>query len=398
MYDLILKNCRLIPELTEGYEQPMGHVVLEGSTIHSILPITDAALPEAKEIIDLEGKTLLPGFIDLHTHLYFTHEDINALAVKSAAQSTFDCIECAQTKLAYGYTTLRDCGSNYNTAIETRNAIARGVIQGPRVLASGRCITPTTHGNDAFGPLYCEFDDPAQARQIVRKELAMGADFIKYMATGSVLNPGGIPGEAITTRAELQALVDAATELHSYVGAHCHGKDAILLCADCGVKTIEHATYIDQECIDRIQELGNKSAIIPTFAIVYEILEDLVAGITPRVKSLIRDVVEGMLKGSALAYKQGITMGWGTDIDLEGFKLAPFLEFKARREMGLTNLQMLRQATVESARIVGLDSVCGTIKAGKDADLIVLGGKPEENYADLAAKPEMVFARGKRFC
>lgn len=398
MYDFILKNCRLIPELTEGFEQPMGHVVLEGSTIHSILPITDAALPEAKEIIDLEGKTLLPGFIDLHTHLYFTHEDINALAIKSAAQSTYDCIDCAQTKLAYGYTTLRDCGSTYNTAIETRDAIARGVIQGPRVLAAGRCITPTTRGNDAFGPLYCEFDDPAQARRIVRKELAMGADFIKYMATGSVLNPGGIPGEAITTRAELQALVEAATELHSYVGAHCHGKDAILLCADCGVKTIEHASYIDQECIDRIQELGNKSAIIPTFAIVYEILEDLVAGITPRVKALIGNVVEGMLKGNALAYKQGITMGWGTDIDLEGFKLAPFLEFKARRDMGLTNLQMLRQATIESARIVGLDSVCGTIKAGKDADLIVLGGKPEESYADLAAKPEMVFARGKRFC
>ena len=126
-------------------------------------------------------------------------------------------------------------------------------------------------------------------------------------------------------------------------------------------------------------------------------MEDLVPGITPRVKSLMHGVVDGMLAGNALAYAQGVTMGWGTDIDLEGFKLSPFLEFKARRDMGLTNLQMLRQATIESARIVGLDQVCGTIKAGKDADLIVLAGKPDESYADLTTKPEMVFARGKLF-
>ena len=396
MYDLILKNCRLIPDLTEGYDRPLGNVVLDGQKIHAILT-PDEPLPEAAEVVDLEGKTLLPGFIDLHTHLYFTTEDLPRLAATSPIQSTFDCVESAQTKLAYGYTTLRDCGSAYNTALATRDAVERGIIQGPRILAAGRCVTPTTTGNDAFGPLYCEFDDPSQARQIVRREVSLGADFIKYMATGAVLNPGGVPGAAITTRSELQALVDAARELNTYVGAHCHGKEAIILCAECGVKTIEHATYIDQECIDKIHELGDASAVIPTFAIVYEVMEDLVPGITPRVKSLMHGVVDGMLAGNALAYAQGVTMGWGTDIDLEGFKLSPFLEFKARRDMGLTNLQMLRQATIESARIVGLDHLCGTIKAGKDADLIVLAGKPDESYADLTTKPEMVFAKGKLF-
>lgn len=396
MNKILLKNCRLIPELTEGYDNHEGNVLISDGKIESIVPL-DAPIPEGAEVIDIAGKTLLPGFIDLHTHLYFMHQNIPGLAATSPVQSVFDCISNVQTKLSYGYTTLRDCGSTYNTAIATRDAVNSGVVQGPRILASGRCITPTTRGNDDFGSLYCEIDDPAQAHRVVRRELAMGADFIKYMATGAVLNPGGIPGDLITTREELKALVDAANELHSYVGAHCHGKEAIILCAECGVKTIEHATYVDQECIDRIHELGDASALIPTFAIVYELSEGIIGGISPRVSYLINEVKKNMLEGCALAYKQGVPMGWGTDIDLEGFLIAPFLEFQARRDMGLTNLQMLRQATIDSAKIVGLDEVCGTIKAGKDADLIVLAGKPDENYDDLTKKPELVFARGKQF-
>lgn len=396
MSKIVLKNSRLIPELVEGYEKSFANVVLENQKIQAILS-QDEPLPADAKAVDLDGKTLLPGFFDLHTHLYFKSEDIPALAEADAVDSTFDSIESAQKKLSYGYTTLRDCGSTFNTAIKTRDAIERGVIAGPRILAAGRCITPTTRGNEAFGPLYREFDNPAEARQVVRKEMAYGADFIKYMATGSVLNPGGIPGDVITTREELQALVDAAAELHTYVGAHCHGKQAIMLCAECGVKTIEHATYLDQECIDKIHEMGDNSAIIPTLAITYELRDGIVGGVTPRVKAMISGVIDSMLANSALAYKQGIKMGWGSDIDLEGFLIAPFLEFQARRDMGLTNIQMLRQITIESARIAGLDDVCGTIKVGKDADLVVLSGKPEEEYADLTKKPDMVFARGKLF-
>lgn len=392
---LVLKNSRLVGQLTEGVSLTMGNVWIENSIITAITP-PDAVIPEGAEVVNIAGKTLLPGFFDLHTHLYFKHENIHALAATSTAESVFDCIESAQTKLAYGYTTLRDCGSTFNTAIATRDAVARGVIAGPRILASGRCITPTTNGNDAFGSLYQEIDDPAQARRIVRKELSMGADFIKYMATGSVLNPGGIPGAMITSCEELRALVSAAKEMNTYVACHCHGKEAILLCAECGVRTIEHATYIDQECIDKLLELG-LSALIPTFAITYELRDEIVGGITPRVKKLIEGVIENMLANNARAYRQGVPMGWGTDIDLEGFKLAPFLEFQARRDMGMTPLEILKQATIESARIVGLDSITGSVKVGKEADLIVLPGRPEERYEDLTVKPELIFARGKQF-
>lgn len=396
MNEIVLKNCRLIPDLVEGFDRPDADVVISGQTIQAILPV-GSPIPKTADVIDLEGKTLLPGFMDLHTHLYFKSEDIPTLAATSAVDSVFDCIQSAQKKLSYGYTTLRDCGSAFNAAIATRNAVNAGILRGPRILASGRCITPTTTGNEAFGPLYCEIDDPAQARKIVRKEMSYGADFIKYMATGSVLNPGGIPGDVITTREELQALAEAAEELHTYVGAHCHGTEAIKLCAECGVRTIEHATYLDQECIDIIHARGDRSALIPTFAITYELRDGLVGGITPRVKAMVSDVIDSMLANSAKAYAQGVPMGWGSDIDLEGFMIDPFLEFKARRDMGMTNLQMLRQITIESAKIVGLDSVCGTIKVGKDADLIVLAGKPDQNFSDLTQKPAFVFAKGVRF-
>lgn len=119
---LVLKNCRLVGALTKGYNRPVGNVLLDGASIAAIVP-PDSEVPKEADVIDLEGKTLLPGLFDLHTHLYFKKEDIYALAATPAAEATFDCIESAQAKLAYGYTTLRDCGSTYNTAIATRDGL-----------------------------------------------------------------------------------------------------------------------------------------------------------------------------------------------------------------------------------------------------------------------------------
>lgn len=390
----LLQNCSLVPELTEEFTGSKADILIEGKLIKAICEPGEIAAPEGCEVIDMEGKTVLPGFFDLHTHLYFTHEYLPGLALRTVPNTVMDCLDSAIDKVHYGYTTIRDCGGSDETVFAVRDAIKRGVVQGPRVIAPGRCITPTTTGNDAFGALYCEFDDPAQARRIVRKEIELGAEFIKYMATGAGLNPGGEPGALITTRDELTALVQAAEECNTYVAAHCHGKRGIMLCIECGVKTIEHASYMDRECIDAIKASGRDVALIPTLAIVYAIINGLVPDLPESVRENVRETGTYSLHALKEAFDAGITIGWGTDVDKAAFDMDPFLEFEARRDMGLTNMDMLKQLTIESARIIGLDDKLGTIKPGKIADLAIMNGNPAEDYDALASKPSMVFVEG----
>lgn len=394
---ILLKNCRLVKELTEDFAGEMADVLLDQGKIRRLAEPGTLSAETPDEVLDVKGNTLLPGFFDLHTHLYFKHESINALAARSAAQSTVDAISFAQDKLRYGYTTLRDCGCPYGVAAAVRDGIESGMIEGPRVIAGGHCVTPTTRGNSDFGPLYHEFDSASDALRVARQEVTEGADFIKYMATGAVLNIGGDPNMAITTEAELQALVDAATGLGTYVAAHCHGIEGIKLCVKTGVRSIEHATYIDKECVDLILALGNRSFLVPTFAIVWAIRDGIVDDIPGEVRDKIAVVASQCLKNLKYAFDRGVRLGFGTDIDQAAFDRAPFLEFIARREMGLDNLTLLRQATIGSAELIGLESRTGTVKEGKDADLIVLCGKPDEVFEDLIQKPLMVFARGRRF-
>ncbi len=396
---ILLKNCRLVPFLTEGYEGNSADVVLSGKRIESIcapgtLPADEGAFDE---VLDLAGKTLLPGFIDLHTHLYFRHEDIPALAADPPAVVTMNSVVYAQDKLRYGYTTLRDCGCSDGAAFAVRDSVRAGEIEGPRIIAPGRCITPSTRGNDAFGRLYCEFDDPAQAMGVVRREVAAGAEFIKYMATGAVLNPGGDPNMAITTREETQALVDAAASLGTYVAAHCHGTHGMKYCIETGVRSIEHATYIDRECIDLILRYGGRTFLVPTLAIVWALRDGIVGAIPDEVKQKIDVVSQQILVNIRRAYDAGVRLGWGTDIDRDAFLKAPFLEFSARSEMGFDCRTLLLQATAESAELLGMGETIGTVRAGKTADLVVLDGKPDENLRDLCRRPVFVFAEGRRF-
>lgn len=395
---IVLKNCRLVTQLTEGFDGSKADVVVDGDRITDILPAGTRDEWADAQVIDVAGKTLLPGLIDLHTHLYFTNENIDWLSAKSSVNTVIDCASYALDKLKYGYTTLRDCGGAFGAHIAVRNGINRGVLEGPRVIASGHCVTPTTKGNDAFGELYLEFDDPAQARGVVRRELADGADFIKYMATGAVLNLGGEPGAMISTETELSALVEAAEENGTYVAAHCHGTRGIIACAKTGVRTIEHASYLDETALEAILDAGNKSAIVPTLAIVYAILDPAITpGLPAEIIEKTTAARDAMLKGAKLAYDNGVQVGWGTDIDQESFDKAPFLEFTARADMGLAPIQILRQATIDSARIIGIDDAVGTLKKGKVADLIVMDGNPDEDINVMQQAPALVFAHGKRF-
>lgn len=392
---LILKNCRLIPELTEGYDGTVADIAVDGKLIGGIF--TPGTAPEGVAV-DMEGKTVLPGLFDLHMHVNFDCMNVEKIAARSPEQSIIDGLDYAQDYLRNGYTYLRDCGVANWGGRYIREAFERGIAVGPHYTFSGACNSPSVPGNKQFGPVYREFDGPQHALRICREDVANGADFVKYMVTGAMMNEGGDPQAMICTREELRAMVDGAAACGTYLACHCHGKPGILACIEAGVYTVEHSTYIDEECIEAYLKAGGKTVVVPTLGVVYGMITDD-SGATPQyMKDRAQSVFERVSKYMGIAYRAGVKMGWGSDADRTSFDKYPGLEFVARKSMGLSNLELLRQATIDSAKIARVDDKCGTIKTGKWADFCVVDGNPDEDINVMAKLPAHVFIGGRQFC
>lgn len=393
---IILKNCRLVSYLTEGYEGEKADIVLKEKFIEGIYPVGGAPVSEDAQVMDMHGMTVLPGFFDLHAHLMLVNQDWNFLMMRPQNQYVLDCAKYAKEYLKLGYTTIRDCGNDYYSSVAVRDYIADGTLTGCRVITSGKILSPTTRGNASFGTLYKEVDSPADMMRVCREETEQGVDFIKYMCTGAVLNLGGVPGEMVTTPAELRAVVEAADTLGTYIAAHCHGTRGINEAVKAGVRTIEHASYMNEESAELM--LKHKTAgIVPTLAMPYTLIKDYAGTTLPEFKAKADDALGHMVYSAKLASQAGVPVGFGTDVDLANATAHVGIEFLARAEYGMTPKEILCQATIDSARIVGLGDKCGTVKAGKWADLCVVDGNPDEDMGVMEKYPVHVFKEGKLF-
>ena len=389
---LVLKNARLIPTLTEGYDGQTADVIVDGARIHELRPC--GGRYEDCETLDLDGKTLLPGMLDLHMHMYFSSDDFAAVALRGQNQYVLDSIDYLHEFLRQGFTTVRDVGNPYYIGVALRDAVAAGTVIGPRILTAGRCISPFAKSNDTFPNLYFEVNTPDEIRSACRYEYAQGVDFFKYMATGSVANLNGVPGAFISSQEELNALQAAAEAMNTHAAVHCHGTEGILCCARAGIHTIEHASMIDAACIDEILRQNGHTTIVPTLNPVVQIHRD--GGNMPSIIRSKIDEVYGHTGQLVAATRAGVLTGWGTDTSMAFFRAHPGFEFDARREIGYTPLEMLQQATINSARILGLEDRLGTIRAGKLADLVVINGKPDQDISAMLAYPAAVFKEGVR--
>lgn len=394
---LILKNARLIPYLAEGPYEGLADIVVEDGRIQEITQTGFSVSPDGAEILDVQGKTVMPGMFDLHMHLYFSSSDFFALGAKSQNEYVFDAIRSAGEYMKQGFTTIRDCGNVFGIGIALRNAVNCGLISGPRILTAGQCLSPYAKGNDTFPNLYCEVNTPEEILKACRKEYAQGVDFFKYMATGSVANLNGEPGELVSSREELLALQAAAESLGTYAGVHCHGKEGILLCAEAGIHTIEHASMIDESCIDLILQKGGHTAIIPTLDPVIQLHRGYECGKMPHEIFKKIEQVYDHTADLVRATRAGVLTGWGTDCSYDFFSRNIGYEFDARREIGYTNEEILRQATIDSAKVLGLQEDLGTIAPGKLADMIVINGKPDQDISAMFSYPLAVFKEGKRY-
>ena len=390
---LTLKNCRFLPELVESYDGCQGDLVLDGGKIVSILPAGTA--PQTGDVLDLQGKTVLPGLFDLHVHLTLSGGDTLIDNAKSPVEMALDAVKFAQDTLYAGFTTIRDVGSCHNVAIALRYSIQSGKLVGPNILASGKILTPTEAGNDFFQGLYVECDTPDEIKKAVRGEMKQGADFIKIMGTGAVMNPGGEPGQPIYSYEELKAVVDAAAFKGTYVATHCHGTRAIKDSIRAGVRTIEHASLMDDECIELLLAHRDTSYIVPTLNILMHMLDGVPESSTFFVEKA-RTVLNGVRTGVRKAYEAGLTIGFGTDQGgcpvRHGDNADEFLH---RRDfLGMKEIDILKQATVYSARIAGVEDRLGTLKPGKEADVIAVDGDPLTDLSVMRDKVCLVIRGG----
>lgn len=380
---LVLRNARLIPQLTEGFEETYGDVVIENGIIEEIKPAKTAAAPSEQRVIDLEGKTLIPGLIEAHLHLDLCGMDVYEENVQQESYRVMRALRLAQDNLKMGYTTVRDLGDRNNIVIGIARAVREGMVMAPDILASGMILSPTEAGNDFFGDMYAEADSPDSYTRAVRRQYQLGADWIKIMGTGAVMNPGGVPGSPIIFERELKAACEAAEYVGRPVAVHCHGTEGIKMCIRCGVRTVEHSSVMDDECI-RMYNATDKTFPIPTMSPMVNFAahpEGKPKHYAEKAKAMAERLVEGL---RALR-EAGVKMGWGTDAGVyPGSHGNGLYEFRARVNLaGFTPLECLIQATKNNAEILKIDDTVGTIACGKKANLAAFDGNPDEDIEVL---------------
>lgn len=386
---MILNNVRLVPELTNGVNAESGAVEIRDGKIIKVenkpLHVSDTS----DHVIDCNGKTLLPGLIDLHTHITvlgrvgFDQIHSPMGLVESAAMQ-------ATRYLDHGFTTVRDCGSIYRVANHIRNMVRKGLITAPDIISCGLGIMTTEiEENNPMSHHLCFADGPEELTKAVRTEVANGADFVKIFASGAAANPRGIPNQAIMDQSEIEAIISAAKRKDMYVAAHCHADEAIRLCAESGAYTIEHATLISDETLDLICELP-ECRLIPTLAVMY-LGEDPDPYWQKRLGPMFEHCTGMMEK----AYLRGEKLGFGTDCAAGSEEYEKGIEFRLRKEnCHMKDIDILLQATRYSAEIAGIDDVKGQIAEGFDADFILVDGRPDEDISAMYKRPDKVWKHG----
>lgn len=373
---MIIKNARFLPALTEGFEEESGDLRLRDGRIAEI---GVGLSPEAGEqVLDAAGRTLLPGLIDMHVHLAITGGDMLGDNFKALPYRMMETYRFALDSLNAGFTTLRDVGDVNYMVLSLRDFINEGKIPGPRIWGSGKILTPIESGNEYFDGMYEECNSVDEVRIACRRQFSHCADFIKVMASGAISNPGGVPGMTIETEAELTEMVRCARQRNTYVAAHCHGEDSIRLCLKCGVKTIEHATLMDDDIIQELRK--GESFIVPTL-ICSSRIHDTEADFAEFMSRKTGDMLQKRDYWLKKAYEAGLIMGFGTDAgtteNWHGQNADEFIERYER--IGMRPIDILKQATIYSAAIMGIDDVAGSIKTGKYADLVIVDGNPDED-------------------
>ena len=343
-------------------------------------------------VIDLSEAFVLPGLMDMHVHL---QGELGPDTIKNTLQMSSQLMQMrsahfAMKTLLAGFTTVREAGSRSQEMYALRDAINNGWIDGPRIIAGGGVGITGGHADiSGVRPELMEFytddsicDGPFDCRRATRNAIKYGADFIKITSTGGVLTDRATGTGQQMEQDELDEVVRAAARMGRKVAAHAHEEDGIIAALEAGVASIEHGTYTGPRAIKLFKKTG--AYLVPT----------LLAGDTVKQMALNTDVLSesqkikaikvgtDMLGNFAKAYKAGVKVAYGTDsgVSRHGTNAR---EAVLMVEAGMSEMAVIKSATVSSADLVDMSDAIGTIKAGKYADIIAVDGSPLQNIEEL---------------
>lgn len=387
----VLKAARLFDGKSNSLVKPGVVVVTDGKIAGTG---SSASLPTEAEVIDLGDATLLPGFIDAHTHLTMTYSEDYARAAldalrKPIPEMALDASVNARTTLMAGFTTVRDVGSAEYLDAGLRNAINRGVVPGPRMLVAVHAIGATGgHCDDTgwregavgkeTGPEVGVINGADEARRAVRLAHKYGATVIKTCATGGVLSLADAVDTPQLTQAELDALVDEAHALRLKTAAHAHGAEGAKRAIRAGIDSIEHGSFLDDEALDLMKQKG--TYYVPTLMAAQGLSEQIQKGvpIPPAIKVKADDAIAHVHQTFQKAIAKGVKIGLGTDAAVypHGRNAE---EFHQMVDLGMKPIDALKAGTSSDADLLGLSSKIGTLETGKLADVVAVPGDPLEN-------------------
>jgi imidazolonepropionase-like amidohydrolase len=384
---IVLRAARMFDGKSDRVASP-GVVVVADGKIESVGAA--ARIPANAEIVDLGDATLLPGFIDAHTHLSFPYsEDWRQAYIdkqrKTIPEQTLDAVENLRKTLMAGFTTVRDVGSSNYMDVGLRNAVRTGNIPGPRMLVAVYAIGATGGHCDDTGARYGLFkergpdqgivDSADAARAAVRFDIKFGADVIKTCATGGVLSLADAVDTPQLTQAELDALVDEAHALGRKTAAHAHGAAGAKRAIRAGIDSIEHGSFLDDEALEMMKAKG--TYLVPTLIAGWWLLQQLDQGryMPPEIAAKVRAAAAAAGAMFTKAHAMGVRIGFGTDAGVYPHGMNA-TEFRLMVERGMQPIEALKAATSADAELLGLANRIGTLEAGKLADVVAVPGDP----------------------
>lgn len=380
-------------------------ITIEADRITSVTEGFTAPAP-GDTVIDLRTSTVTPGWMDMHVHLTGEQSPTSyteGFFQNPADQALHSTVYARRTLLA-GFTTVRDCGAADKLNLALRDAIAKGWVDGPRIIAAGAVITTGGHGDPTNGlntVLQAALADkslgvangPDEIRRAVRQRYKDGADFIKIASTGGVLSLAKSGQAPLFTDEELAAVVQTAKDYGLKVACHAHGTEGMLRAVRAGVSSIEHGTYMTDELMALMKEKG--TYYIPTISAGKFVADKAkLDGYFPAVVRPKAAAIGPLIQETfRRAYAAGVKIAFGTD---QG--VAPHgdnaKEFIYMVEAGMPAMKAFQVATLEAARLVDLDKDLGTVEPGKLADLVAVPGDPLADIT-LVTKVNFVMKGGK---
>ena len=385
-------------DVRSGKVTPDAFIVVEGERIASIGTVA----PEGVPVVDLSRQTVMPGFVDVHVHLLTDWKDLSSASGlrTSSPEGALWGLHNMQTYLGEGFTTLRDAGEddlNYGQ-LALRDFVNKGIFPGPRLQSAGNFIS-ITGGHGDFDSLAPDYEMPRRPNiadnvdemgPAVRRDLKYGADWIKLMASGGVMDPFSDFNVQELSEEQMAKAVEIAHRARRHVMAHAEGTPGIKAAAQAGVDSIEHGTMLDEETATIMEQKG--IWLVPTLHTFQRGVDQtaVTAGIDPVSLAKGRAILKYQGPAFTIALKHHLKIALGDDDDPD----YAAQEFVSLVKGGMTPLQALQAGTINGATLLGWQDQIGTIEPGKYADIVAMDGDPAQDISQVT-KVVFVMKGGK---